>query len=86
MSIASKLIGATLPVLMGIWYLGFIVSTQKPQFAEKIFQLKWGLFLGVFFAVAYIVATSWLLISKDQGLELYGRIPYFLVQIKVIVF
>ena len=86
MSIASKLIGATLPVLMGIWYLGFIVSTQKPQFAEKIFQLKWGLFLGVFFAGAYIVANSWLYIAKDQGLELYGRMPYFLVQIKVIVF
>ena len=86
MSIASKLIGATLPFLMGLWYLGFIVSTQKPQFAEKIFQLKWGLFLGVFFAGAYIVANSWLYIAKDQGLELYGRMPYFLVQIKVIVF
>ena len=90
MSIASKLIGATLPVLMGIWYLGFIVSTQKPQFAEKFSQPKWvaGLFLlaGASFAGAYIVTDSWLFIAKDQGLELYGRMPYFLVQIKVIVF
>ena len=90
MSIASKLIGATLPVLMGLWYLGFIVSTQKPQFAEKFFQPKWiaTLFLlaGALFAGAYIVADSWLYIARDQGLELYGRMPYFLMQIKVIVF
>ena len=90
MSIASKLIGATLPFLMGLWYLGFIVSTQKPQFAEKFSQPKWvaGLFLlaGASFAGAYIVTDSWLFIAKDQGLELYGRMPYFLVQIKVIVF
>ena len=90
LSIASKLIGATLPVLMGLWYLGFIVSTQKPQFAEKFFQPKWiaTLFLlaGALFAGAYIVADSWLYIARDQGLELYGRMPYFLMQIKVIVF
>ncbi|MBT5028541.1 MAG: tetratricopeptide repeat protein [Nitrospina sp.] len=90
MSVASKLIGATLPVLMGIWYLGFIVSPQKPDFIKKISQPKYIvsiiLFVGIVLAGAYIVADSWLYIAKDQGLELYGRMPYFLVQTKIIIF
>ncbi len=90
MSIAAKLIAATLPVLIGLWYLAFIVSTRNPPFTEKFHQPKWVvsllLFVGAVLAGAYLLADSGLYIAKDQGLELYGRMPYFLIQCKIIVF
>lgn len=33
-----------------------------------------------------LFADSWIYIPSDQGFELFGRIPYLLVQLKVIVF
>ncbi len=90
LAIASKLIAVTLPALLGLWFLLFICPGRYPGLATRLFARK----MIPFYGAAFLVLASVLLMSgsgilyapKDQGLELFGRIPYMLVQAKVIIF
>jgi len=85
LSLASKLIAATLPLLMAIWYLVFIFAKNN---LEGLWKKNWLYLLFFLFSISalFLLGDSWLYNAKDQGLELYGRWPYLLIQIKVIVF
>ena len=85
MSLASKLIAATLPLLMAFWYSIFIFSRNNLQ---GLWKKNWSYLLFFLFSISalFLLGDSWLYNTKDQGLELYGRWPYLLVQIKIIVF
>lgn len=85
LSLASKLIAATLPLLTAFWYSVFILSRNN---IDKLWEKNWAcllLFLS-FIPALFLFGDSWLYNAKDQGLELYGRWPYLFVQMKVIVF
>ncbi|MBT4258699.1 MAG: tetratricopeptide repeat protein [Nitrospina sp.] len=85
LSLASKLIAATLPLLMGVWYFVFIFSRNK---METLWKKNWAYLLLILISIAalFLLKDSWLYNAKDQGLELYGQLPYLLIQTKVIVF
>lgn len=85
LSLASKLIAATLPLLMAFWYSVFIFSRNN---LEDLWKKNWLYLLFFLFSISvlFLLGDSWLYNVKDQGLELYGRWPYLLMQIKVIVF
>ena len=85
MSLASKLIAATLPLLMAFWYSIFIFSRNNLQ---GLWKKNWSYLLFFLFSISalFLLGDSWLYNTKDQGLELYGRWPYLFVQIKIIVF
>ena len=88
--VATKLIGATLPVILVVWYWSFIGRKQFPDFHQKALNSKSvaiGLTLVAAVSIGIILfGDSWIFIASDQGFELYGQAPYFLVQLKVIVF
>ena len=85
MSLASKLIAATLPLLMAFWYSIFIFSRNNLQ---GLWKKNWSYLLFFLFSISalFLLGDSWLYNAKDQGLDLYGRWPYLLIQFKVIVF
>ena len=85
LSLASKLIAATLPLLLGFWYFVFVFPNKN---FEKIWKKYWIylLVILVFLAALFLSGQSWLYKAKDQGFELYGQLPYLLIQAKVIVF
>ena len=85
LSLASKLIAATLPLLMGFWYFIFIFSRKN---MKELWNKNWAYLLFVLISIATLFSFggSWLYKPKDQGLELYGQLPYLLIQIKVIIF
>ncbi|MBN4079852.1 tetratricopeptide repeat protein [bacterium AH-315-C08] len=85
LSLASKLIAATLPLLMSFWYFVFIFSRKN---MEALWKRNWAYLLLLLISIAalFLSGGSWLYNAKDQGLELYGQLPYLLIQIKVIVF
>jgi protein O-mannosyl-transferase len=85
LSLASKLIAATLPLLMGFWYFVFIFSRKN---MEALWKRNWAYLLLILISIAalFLLGDSWFYNAKDQGLELYGQLPYLLIQIKVIVF
>ena len=87
-AIASKLIAVTLPIIMMLWFLVFFSSRYFPGLSERIFSLKMILVYSCV-GIALIVFSHFfdvLYLPKDQGLVLFGRIPYLLVQAKVIIF
>jgi len=87
-AIASKLISVTLPFIMVLWFVVFFSPRYYPSLSRHIFSLKMILVYG-FVCVGLITALHFfgaLYLPKDQGLELFGRISYFLVQAKVTVF
>jgi protein O-mannosyl-transferase len=85
LSLASKLIAATLPLLMGFWYFVFIFSRENK---ETLWKKNWAYLLLILITITalFLLGDSWLYNAKDQGLELYGQLPYLLIQTKVIVF
>lgn len=85
LSLASKLISATLPLLMTFWYSVFIFSRKN---MSLLWKKNWAYLLLILTstAVLFLLGESWLYNAKDQGLELYGRWPYLLIQFKVIIF
>jgi protein O-mannosyl-transferase len=85
LSLASKLIAATLPLLMGFWYFVFIFSRNNK---EALWKRNWAYLLLILISIAalFLLGDSWLYNAKDQGLELYGQLPYLLIQTKVIIF
>jgi protein O-mannosyl-transferase len=85
LSLASKLIASTLPLIMGFWYFVFIFSRNN---RETLWKKNWAYLLFILISIAafFLLKGSSLYNTKDQGLELYGQLPYLLIQIKVIVF
>jgi protein O-mannosyl-transferase len=90
LAIASKLIAVTLPAVLGLWFLLFICPGRFPELKARIFARKMiPIYCGIGLALLAAVLLSGpgiLYAPKDQGLELFGRIPYFLVETKVIIF
>jgi protein O-mannosyl-transferase len=85
LSLASKLIAATLPLLMSFWYFVFIFSRKN---MERLWKRNWIYLLLILISIAalFLLGDFWLYNAKDQGSELYGQLPYLLIQVKVIVF
>lgn len=85
LSLASKLIAATLPLLIGFWYFVFIFPRKDK---EALWKRDWAYLLLILISIAtlFLLGDSWIYKAKDQGLELYGQLPYLLIQTKVIVF
>jgi tetratricopeptide (TPR) repeat protein len=81
LSLASKLIAATLPLLMGFWY--FVFSKKN---TEELWKKSWTYLLFILILIAALFSLGEFYKAKDQGLELYGQLPYLLIQTKVIVF
>lgn len=90
LSIASKLIGATLPLMLVVWYWGFIGNKQFPNFHKAVMNnrsIAIGFVLAAFIVCAALFfGDSWIYMPLDQGFELFGRVPYLMVQLKVIIF
>lgn len=90
LSIGSKLIGATLPVMLAVWYWSFIGRKRYPAFHKKALNnisVAMGFALVALISITVILfGNSWIHMPLDQGFELFGRAPYFLVQLKVIIF
>ena len=87
-AIASKLIAVTLPIIMMLWFLVIFSSRYYPGLSELIFSPKI-IFISGFAGIVLIGFSHFfdlLYLPKDQGLELFGRISYLLVQTKVIIF
>jgi protein O-mannosyl-transferase len=88
--IATKLIGATLPFILIVWYWSFIGRKQFPDFHKKVLNDKSvliGFISAALISIGILVfGESWIYMPLDQGFELFGRIPYLMVQLKVIVF
>ena len=89
-SIASKLIGATLPVMLTIWYWSFIGRKQYPVFHKAITNNR-SVFIGltivtIISIVIIVFGDRWIYMPLDQGLQLFGRTPYLMAQLKVIIF
>ena len=90
LSVASKLIGATLPVMLAVWYWSFIGRKQFPDFHKTVFKGRF-VYISLTSVAVLIIGLicfydSWVYMPLDQGFELFGRTPYFMVQLKVIVF
>jgi len=83
LSLASKLIAATLPLLMSFWY--FVFSRKD---MEALWKRSWAYLFIILISIAvlFLLGDPWIYNAKDQGLELYGQLPYLLIQIKIIVF
>jgi protein O-mannosyl-transferase len=90
LTIASKLIAVTLPVGLGLWFLVFICPTRFPGLSTRLVSRKMiagyaGVF-SFFLAATLFIGLDVLYAPKDQGLMLFGRIPYLLVEAKVMIF
>ncbi len=90
LALASKLIAVTLPAALALCFFAFVCPQKHPGLWNRLRQRKtlaFGLG-GMLLAVGAVLyfAPGFLYAPKDQGLELYGRGPYFWMQMKVIVF
>jgi len=90
LSVASKLIGATLPLMLIVWYWAFVGRKQYPEFHKTVMNNR-SVAIGLV-SVTLISSgilffwDSWIYMPLDQGFELFGRTPYLMAQLKVIVF
>ena len=88
LAIASKLIAVTLPIILIIWFI-FIKENRCPTKINKYLSTSKILLFLCFGGIILLVSDKFLNIlysPKDQGLEFFGRVPYFLIQIKVVIF
>jgi protein O-mannosyl-transferase len=90
LSVASKLIGATLPFMLAVWYWGFIGHKQYPNFHKSLMNNRSVAIGFIFFTIiscgVLFFGDPWIYLPLDQGYELFGRAPYLMVQLKVIIF
>ena len=88
LALASKLIAITLPVIILFLFLVLYVPRYFKNYREYFTTSKmlWVFGCGgvTLICIAYLMEALYL--PKDQGFELYGSIPYLLVQSKVIIF
>jgi protein O-mannosyl-transferase len=88
LAIASKLIAVTLPVLLIIWFI-FIKENRYPKKNNKYLSTTKIVIFLCCGGIILLISDKFLNIlysPKDQGLELFGRVPYFLIQTKVLIF
>jgi len=88
LAIASKLIAVTLPIILIIWFI-FIKENRHPTKINRYLSTSKILLFLCFGGIILLISDKFLNIlysPKDQGLELFGRVPYFLIQIKVVIF
>lgn len=84
LAVASKLIALTLPVLLALC-LVFVVSRYRyPRMREFLLSKSMMTFYGAIFIIVFY--KVWHYKPLDQGLEMYGRFSYFLLQFKVVFF
>jgi len=90
LALASKLIAVTLPIALGLWFLFFISPGWFPRLGTRLFSRKMvPAYCGILLVLSPAVllwGPGILYAPKDQGLELFGRIPYLLVETRVIIF
>jgi len=90
LTLASKLIAVTLPIALILWFLVFIRPRRFPRLGARLFAGKMILVYGGLLLALLSAVLLWepaiLYAPKDQGLELFGRIPYLWVETKVIIF
>ena len=90
LSLASKLIAVTLPAALALCFFAFICPAAFPAMWQRLTQKKMlYVYAGGMILIAGVFITTapqFLYAPKDQGLELFGRWPYFWVQLKVIAF
>ena len=88
LAIASKLIAITLPVVIIFLLVLFYAPRYFSNYGKYFTTSKIICFFGfggiVLILLVYLFKIQYL--PKDQGFELYGSIPYLLVQSKVIIF
>jgi len=88
LAIASKLIAVTLPIILIIWFI-FIKENRHPTKINRYLSTSKILLFLCFGGIILLISDKFLNIlysPKDQGLELFGRVPYFLIQIKIVIF
>jgi tetratricopeptide (TPR) repeat protein len=90
LALASKLIAVTLPLALLLWFWVFIRPHRFPGLCARLFTPRlivvYGGVLLAFLAAVIFLGPGILYAPKDQGLELFGRMPYFLVETRVVVF
>ena len=88
LAVASKLIAVTLPVILIFWFLVIYVPRYFPDYSKYFTVSKMLWFFGCSGIILISSAQYFgvLYSPRDQGLELFGRIPYLLIQFKVIIF
>jgi len=90
LALASKLISVTLPLTLALWFWLFIRPQRFPDLGARIFARKWlpayGGVLLVLLSAVLFWSPGMLYAPKDQGLELFGRMPYLWIEARVIVF
>jgi tetratricopeptide (TPR) repeat protein len=88
LAVASKLIAITLPLVILFLFLLLYVPRWLPDYAEyfTVSKILWFFIcLGIILIILELLFEV-LYLPRDQGYELYGKIPYLLVQFKVIIF
>ena len=88
LAVASKLIAITLPVIIIFFFLVFYVPRYFKNYAEYFTtsNMLWLFGCGGIVLILIVSFLEALYLPRDQGFELYGNIPYLLVQCKVIIF
>ena len=88
LAVASKLIAITLPVIIIFFFLVLYVPRYFKKYKDYFTVSKMFLVFGgagiLLILISYFLGALYL--PKDQGFELYGNIPYLLIQSKVIIF
>lgn len=89
LAIASKLIAVTLPAILLLWFLAFVCPGQFPHLRAFILNRKkipFYLGAGALILALIFYKPELLYNPLDQGAELFGAIPYFFIQTKVVIF
>ena len=76
--------------MLTIWYWSFIGRKQFPFFHKAITNNR-SVFIGltivaIISILIIIFGDRWIYMPLDQGLQLFGRTPYLMIQLKVIIF
>lgn len=89
LALASKLISATMPLILFLAFLFIIAPVKLPGWSKKAlsprFLTAYAFFIIMGFA-SIIFFPEWIYNPRDHGMEFYGRDAYFFSQFKVIVF
>ncbi len=90
LALASKLIAATLPAILILWFLVILCRDACPRLYSSL--LKPANVYGLAAGLAVLALAVWAMIPEqylspvDHGGKVFGRWSYFLLQAKVIVF
>ncbi len=88
LGLASKLISATLPLILLLAFLFIIGPRQFPHWTKQALRPKMYWICGIFIllcTIPLIFFPEWIYSPRDHGMDFYGRHSYLLSQAKVIV-